>query len=98
MGAPAEARSADRDRRRDLLRSLGDDGRGQRVLPDLVGELLEEIGVLLEEVADVLPPLTEAEVAVREPGSALVDDAGVDRHVEHRSEERRVGKECRSRW
>src|SRR5579872_5499146 len=60
-----------------------EDGLGERREADLGRDLLEQVGVLAQEVTDVLATLTEAHVSVREPGAALVDDVRIDAHVEH---------------
>src|ERR1022692_2194798 len=51
--------------------------------PHLCRHLLEEVRVLAQEVAHVLTALPEAHIAVGEPRATLVDDVGVDTHVEH---------------
>src|ERR1700678_372718 len=55
----------------------------QRGDANLCSHLFEEIRVAAEEVADVLTPLAETHVSVREPRAALVDDVRIDAHVEH---------------
>ncbi len=66
--------------------------------PDLVFseqtplELLAKLGITVEEIPD--PEPTPEEKAQQELEAKIAD---ID-HKTSRSEERRVGKECRSRW
>src|ERR1035438_4818289 len=68
------------------------------------GDGLDTVGVGLGEFADELAVLgiPEAngfvEAAGGDKGAVLVEGDGVDVAGVSRSEERRVGKECRSRW
>src|SRR5205807_5784702 len=82
----ALARSADRHRRRRaVVRHRRRWRFGKRRDANLRRHLLEEVGILAEEVAHVLTSLPEAHLPVREPGAALVDDSRVDGDVEHAS-------------
>src|SRR5579862_1025319 len=85
---PGPRRSGDRCWKRRQLAAQLDHGVtkhrfGQRGDPNLRRDLLEKIGILAQEIAHVLATLPETHVAIREPGAALVDDVGVDAHVEH---------------
>src|SRR4029077_16844576 len=51
--------------------------------PHLCRHLFKEVLILAKEVAYVLTALTQAGLAITEPGAALVDDACVDGHVEN---------------
>src|SRR5690606_7057142 len=52
------------------------------LLEDEVRDLLEEIGVVLEVLTDLLTPLAEALLAEGEPRAALLDDARLGREIE----------------
>src|ERR1019366_5009519 len=52
-------------------------------LPNLVGDLLGELGVAAEQVADVVPALAQPHLAVAEPGATLVDDPRLDGSVQN---------------
>src|SRR3712207_4497441 len=78
---------------RGLLRDFAD--RGGTVL--LSSHLLHEI----EVIADDLVVIGNGRIVAQGAKSDLLESAGTHvrtRHPERRSEERRVGKECRSRW
>jgi len=49
---------------------------------DLAPQLLHQFRVVAQELADVLPPLAEPLVAIREPGPTLLDDLVLDREIE----------------
>ena len=74
----------DKDEQKDLLRLLtaGSVDDGKSTL---IGRLLFDSKKLYEDQLDAL-----------ERDSKRVGNAG--EHIDYRSEERRVGKECRSRW
>src|SRR5690348_18275992 len=54
--------------------------------------LAQRVGVL------ALPVGVERDRSCRFPGGGRRESIGIKRRAEMRSEERRVGKECRSRW
>src|SRR3712207_7144769 len=81
----------------DGIRDIGVTGVQTCALPILVARLLELVDLALGAVTGIclsttVPPLSRAytELAERHLGAELL--------VVGRSEERRVGKECRSRW
>src|SRR6185295_15753333 len=53
-----------------------------QLFPDLVVDRLEHLGVVLEELLDVLAALAETLAVVGKPGAALLDDPLVDCEVE----------------
>src|SRR5215203_621934 len=67
-----------------LLRSF--DGLDQpELLVDLIEDTLADLVVLLEELLGVLAALSEALIAVGEPGAALLDHLVLDADVEQAS-------------
>src|SRR5690348_17865823 len=52
----------------------------------------------VREVQDLVLRIVQRNAVEREVDARLVDSAKADVAVAPRSEERRVGKECRSRW
>src|SRR5437773_4341703 len=54
-------------------------------------DLGAQIEVLLQELADVLAPLPETRLAVREPGAALVDQLVGDRQIDEVADARDAG-------
>src|SRR5688500_14802885 len=70
---PLQTRALHRRGFRDAETELG---------PDAIFDRLEDGGVVLEELLDVLAALAEALAAVSEPGAALLDDLPLDGEIE----------------
>src|SRR5690606_39789193 len=63
------------------------------------GQTISYQGHTYKIVSDrILPLKTEVEVRQTLDGSVCIEHSGEILFVKRRSEERRVGKECRSRW
>ena len=67
----------------------------EKVLEELWEEHDEKIYELKNKITQLKPELEKATSQVKEVSNAL---SGISTYSIERSEERRVGKECRSRW
>ena len=82
----------------------GDEAEGQQIPADLLDEaaLAEEDEAALDGEIDALADdhghHVGAEVGQAAVGGVVAEDVPLEGLAEQRSEERRVGKECRSRW
>src|SRR2546425_6418622 len=78
--------------------AIGDSGR--RIKEDKLEEILYDLEIALLESDVAFPDAKEIVDRLAEDlrGKRISREVSLEQGVEARSEERRVGKECRSRW